>query len=179
MRKLLVLALAVGSTYAAAQKSLPQFEVSYFQSDSIQLNGGGSGRLQGLNLGVSQSIVSLPLFGDARVGFTYLVDGILGGGRAEGNIWRLYAAYTSPMAGPSGLYGLGGIFYANATARNNSFDSQSGLGFHVGIGIPLMKGAAGGIGSLPGVPKMALEFKYFYGSKSALRGFSIGGILRF
>ena len=67
MRKLLVLALVTGSAYAAAQKSLPQFEVSYYRSDSITLNGGGSGTLQGLNLGISSSLVSVPLFGDARI----------------------------------------------------------------------------------------------------------------
>ena len=179
MRKLLVLALVTGSAYAAAQKSLPQFEVSYYQSDSITLNGGGSGRLQGLNLGVSQSLVNLPLFGEARVGFTYLLQGGIGGNSsAEGNLWRLYAAYTTPSAGPSGFYGLGGIFYANATARNNSFDSVSGLGFHVGVGIPLSPGGGGGGMGVP-VPKAAIEFKYFYGSKAALRGFSIGAIVRF
>jgi hypothetical protein len=178
MRNLLVLALLSGAAFSAAQASLPQFEVSYFQSDSINLNGGGSGRLQGINLGVSQSLISLPLFGDARVGFTYMLNGgIGGGGSADGNIWRLYAAYTSPMAGPNGIYGLGGIFYANATSRNNSFQSESGFGFHVGLGVPISTPGSGM--GVPGVPKAALEFKYFYGSKSALRGFSIGAIVRF
>lgn len=178
MRNLLVLALLSGAAFSAAQASLPQFEVSYYQSDSITLNGGGSGRLQGINLGVSQSVVSLPLFGDARVGFTYLMNGgIGGGGSADGNIWRLYAAYTTPNAGPKGIYGLGGIFYANATSRNNSFNSVSGFGFHVGLGIPIS--TSGGNMNVPGIPKIALEFKYFYGSKAALRGFSVGAIVRF
>ncbi len=176
MRNLLVLALVTGSAYAAAQKSLPQLEVSYYQSNSINLNGGGTGTLKGLMLGVSQSLVSLPFVGEARVGFNYLVKGGIGGNSgADGNLWRVYAAYNTPAAGPNGIYGLTGFFYGNATARNNSFGSVAGFGFMVGVGLPL----GGGTSKLPGVPKMALEAKYNYGSQAALRGFQVGLLVRF
>ncbi len=177
MRKLLVLALVTGSAYAAAQKSLPQLEVSYYQSNSIDLNGGGSGTLKGLMFGISQSLVSLPFVGDARVGVNFLVKGGIGGSSsADGNLWRIYAVYNTPAAGPNGIYGLTGFFYGNATARNNSFDSVSGLGFMIGVGLPL--GNVGGVG-VPGIPKIALEAKYSYGSKAALRGFQVGVLVRF
>lgn len=173
MRKILVLALVTGSAYAAAQKSMPQIEVSYYQSNSIDLKAGGSGTMKGVMLGVSQSLVQLPFVGDARLGFNYLLNS---GSSAEGNLWRLYAVYNTPSAGPNGIYGLTGFFYGNATARNNSFDSVSGFGFTIGVGIPL--GNVGGIG-VPGVPKTAIEAKYNYGSKAALRGFQVGVLIRF
>ncbi|MEQ1822416.1 MAG: hypothetical protein ABL949_07895 [Fimbriimonadaceae bacterium] len=170
MRKLAILASCVLVSVSIAQTSKPQIEVGYTRSNTFDLRGGGRGSLEGLEVGLSQPVIKLPLIGEARLGVSMLFGGTMAKSSEKGNVFRFSAMYMTPNAGPSGFYGVGGFFYGSATG--SSFDSVTGFGLVAGIGFPITKG----VDSLgvPGVPKLALELKMFQGARAHLRGFSLG-----
>lgn len=172
MKRAFVFGLALPAAFAAAQVSPFNINVNYAWSNSFNLNGGGTGRLSGIEVGVSQSVVKLPFLGEARVGATALFGNLFRGNGVDGSLYRIFAWYKTPMAGPSGVYGLGGFHYATASGRGGTFDTVSGFGVDFGIGIPLSAG-------VPGVPSPAIEVMYHQGSRAQLRGFSIGVNVRF
>lgn len=167
MKRTLVPVLLAAAAFSCADVTPFTINVNYAWSNSFDLNGGGSGRLQGLELAVSQSLLKLPMLGEARVGVSALFGNVLSRGGEDGTLYRIFAYYKTPMAGPSGVYGLGGLSYASATGRNGNFDTQSGLGLDFGFGFPIGTG-------VPGVPGAAIEVMYHQGAKAATRGFSVG-----
>lgn len=161
---------------AASQADVTPFtiNVNYAWSNSFTRLNGTTGRLSGIELGVSQSVVKLPFLGEARLGVSALLGGVLQkGGDADGTVYRIFAWYKTPMAGPSGVYGLGGLHFASAQARGGAFDSVSGFGMDFGIGIPL-KAAP-----VPGGPGAAIELMYHQGAHAQTRGYSVGVNIRF
>ena len=156
---------------SAAQADVTPFtiNVNYAVSNSFTKLNGTSGRLAGIEVAVSQSVVKLPFLGEARLGVSALLGGVLQkGGDADGTIYRLFAWYKTPYAGPSGAYGLGGFHYASAQSRGGAFDNVSGFGMDLGIGIPLKSAP------VPGGPGIALEVMYHQGAHAQTRGYSIG-----
>lgn len=170
MKRLLVPILIGISAASIAQVTPFNINVGYGWSNTFDLKTGGSGRLQGIELGASQSIVKLPVLGEARVGGSLLLAGTMGGGGVKGTGYRVYAWYKTPYAGPKGVYGLGGLSYSGA--NGSDFDSVSGIGFDFGLGIPLSS-------SLPGVPSPSLELMYHQGSHAQTRGFSVSVSVKF
>lgn len=169
----LVAIACVGAGVAQAQISpIPTqlspftFELGYYHSNSFS-----GTHLSGVELGVSQSILNLPVVGELRVGASLVFSKFLGSG-ADGNLYRLRALYKTPGAGPQGAYGLAGINFQSAQANGGSFQSQSGFGVEFGVGIPLTHG-------LPGMPTPAIEVGYRLGPKDVLRGFSAGVTVKF
>jgi len=174
MKRFVLLAtLAVAAASAHAQITPFTINVSYGRTNSFDLKGGGSGFISGAELSVAQSILKLPFIGEARVGASALFGSSIFKGPVDGTVYRLFAWYKTPMAGPNGAYGLGGFSWATAQSKGGAFDSVSGFGMDFGIGVPL---SMGGVGK---VSKTALEFVYHNGSRAQTRGFMIGMSLQF
>ncbi len=174
MKRLLVPCLLLASGVVQADVTPFSISVNYAWSNSFTKLNGSTGRLEGIELGVSQSVVKLPFLGEARVGVSALLGGILRkGADTDGTIYRVFAWYKTPMAGPSGIYGLGGFSYANAQSRGGAFNNVSGFGVDFGVGFPLKTA------SVPGVPTPALEVMWHQGSHAQTRGFSVGINIKF
>ncbi len=174
MKRIVLLAgLTVAAVSAHAQVTPFTINVSYGRTNTFDLNGGGSGYIAGAELSVAQSILKLPFIGEARVGASALFGNSIMKGPVDGTVYRLFAWYKTPMAGPNGMYGLGGFSYATAQSRGGAFDNASGIGFDFGIGIPL---SMGGVGK---ISRSALEFVYHQGSKAQTRGIMVGMSFQF
>ncbi len=174
MKRLLVPTCILAAAAVHADVTPFTINVNYAWSNTFTRSNGSSGRLSGIEIGVAQSVVKLPFLGEARVGVSALLGGLLQkGGDADGNVYRVFAWYKTPMAGPSGVYALGGFSYANAQSRGGSFNNVSGFGADFGVGIPLKTGG------VPGVPTPALELMWHQGAHAQTRGFSIGINVKF
>lgn len=172
MKFILALAALCVALPAAAQITPFEIGVGYGQSASFTRDSGGRGKLEGLELTISQSLLRLPFIGDARVGISVLLGGqLIGSGDTEGNVYRLFAQYHTPAFGPGGFYGIFGTHYARAEGRGGSFDRAEAMGIEIGLGIPLGAPA-------PLLPKLALEVVNHQNSRSQLRGWSIGFVIR-
>lgn len=174
MKRLLVPGLLLAAGVAQADVTPFSISVNYAFSNSFRKLNGTSGRLEGIELGVSQSVVKLPFMGEARVGVSALLGGMLRrGSDTDGTVYRVFAWYKTPMAGPSGVYALGGFSYANAQSRGGAFNNVSGFGADFGIGIPLKTAP------VPGVPMPTLEVMWHQGSHAQTRGISVGINIKF
>lgn len=172
MKRILVLAAVCFSLPAAAQVTPFEIGVGYGQSASFTRDSGGTGRLEGVELTASQSLLRLPFIGDARVGISVLLGGqIIGSGDTEGNVYRLFAQYHTPSFGPQGFYGIVGTHYARAEGRGGSFDRAEAMGIDLGIGMPLGVPA-------PLLPKAAIEVVNHQNPRSQLRGWSVTFLIR-
>lgn len=168
MKVIALLACLFVAPFATAQITPFEFGAAYSQSASIDLTAGGTGKLEGVEFSISQAILKLPFLGEARYG----VSALFSNGEADGSLYRLFARYKSPSAGPNGLYGIVGVNWSHADPRSSSFSSKNGIGADVGGGLPM--------GSLfPGLPSASLEFLYHQSSEDALRGWSLGVTVRF
>jgi hypothetical protein len=159
---------------AAAIGQLTPFEfgAGYGRSASFAKNSGGSGALVGPEFSVSQALLALPLSGEVRIGASALFGGSLSSGSdADGSVYRLFARWKSPSAGPESLYGVVGVYWGTAQSKGNSFDNVHGTGLDLGVGMP-----AGQI--LPGLPKTSFELIFHQGSEPQLRGWSVGVVVR-
>jgi hypothetical protein len=158
-------AIALLATLALAGAALCQltpFELGagYGQTNSYTRSTGGQAKIAGMEFSVSQAILRLPFVGEARIGLSGLFD------NDEGNVFRLFGHYRSPSAGPNGLYGVIGVFYARAESKGNSFNDFNGSGLEYGAGLPL--------GSFfPGLPSVAIEWVNHQSSRAQLRGWSL------
>lgn len=172
MKKFLVplILTAVGAAGASAAPITPfSFYGGYFRGNSFSNHAGNSVHFSGFELGAQQSLVSLPLIGQVDLGASVVFGGSLkDSGSVNGNIYRIYANYKTPSAGPSSIYGIGGFGYY--WASGSSFDTQNGFGTELGVGIPIK----GPLPKFPGVPGAAIEARYRFGSKAATRGFAVG-----
>ncbi len=157
-RFLLPYALSIS---AGALAQLTPFEIGagYAQSGSFDKDTGGRGRIEGLSLSLSQSVLRLPLAGEVRLG----ASGILNG--SDGSLVRVFGRYRSPSGGPNGGYGILGVWWARAEGKDGAFDTKDGTGVDVGIGLPL-----GGV--LPGLPSVSLELISHQGNVAQPRGWS-------
>lgn len=174
MKRLLVPCALLAVCAAQADVTPFTINVNYAWSNSFTRLNGTSGRLSGVEVAVSQSVVKLPFLGEARVGASALLGGFLQkGGDADGNVYRIFAWYKTPMGEAAGVYGLGGFHWATAQPRGGSFDTVSGFGMDIGFGFPLKTGP------VPGAPGAALEFMYHQGAHAQTRGFSVGINIRF
>lgn len=171
--KLLAVAFGVAiAAFASAQLTPFEFGAAYAQSGSFTKSVGGKGRIEGIELSISQSFLKLPFVGEARLGVSALLGGGLNGGDSDGNVYRIFARYKTPSAGPTGFYGLIGINVARAEGRAGSFTHVNGSGIDLGVGTPL--GAM-----FPGMPSASLEFINHQSSDPQLRGWSLGLTMRF
>ena len=166
-RILALVAVAGACGVAQAQVTPLRVEAAYYRSNNFN----GS-YLSGIELGISQSLLSLPIVGEVRLGASAMFGRALGMGGLDGNLYRLHGTYKTPSAGPNGLYGLAGLNWQTAQARNSSFGNESGFGVQFGVGLPLSTG-------LPGIPSASIEAMYRIGPKAPLRGFSVGVGVRF
>jgi hypothetical protein len=171
MKKLLVLSLLTGSLVGAASAApITPFSVyaGYYGGSSFHDKNGNSIHLSGGELGIQQSLVSLPLFGQVDLGASAVFGGTFhGSSSANGNLYRIYAQYKTPSGpGPGSPYGIAAFSFYSANGSN--FSGQSGLGTEFGVGIPLKA-------PIPGSPGFAIEARYRgFGAKAADKGFSIG-----
>lgn len=173
MKKLLLVAFAAAGVSAAHAQITPfTVEASYFRGNNFTTNAGTTSHLEGLQLGVSQSLLRLPFVGEARIGVTAMFGNVLSSGGVDGNIYGIHAMYKTPGALTGGLYGLIGVGYWHATGRGGSFDAVGGLGLEAGIGIPFST-------QVPGVPSPAIEVRYRQGSHAQTRGFMVGIAVQF
>lgn len=158
------------ATSLASGKLTPfTFELGFFRSQSIPAHAGGDTHLSGLEFGVSQSFLSLPVVGELRVGGSVVLGRTFGGG-ANGQLYRLRGLYKTPSVGPNGAYGLVGLNFQSV--QSSAFSNESGVGMEFGVGIPLPLG-------IPKLPSPALEIGYRLGPSNALRGFSAGVSVKF
>jgi hypothetical protein len=169
------IALVFACSLAAAsfgQLTPFEFGAGYAQSGPFDKDTGGRGKLKGLELSISQSVVSFPILGEARIGASVLLGGVGNSGDdTDGTVFRLFARYKTIQVGSNSLYGLAGIFWARADGRGGSFDAFDGTGVDVGGGLPL-----GSI--LPGLPGGALELIFHQASDPQLRGWSLVFVVR-
>lgn len=168
MKKLLVSLAAIGGFAAFSAASITPFSVygGYFRSNSFLDDSGHSVHLSGFELGLQQSLVSLPLLGTVDLGASILLGNSLhDSGSVNGNLFRIYAQYKTPTAGPASIYGIGALAFYSATG--SGFSTKSGLGTEIGIGIPLKT-------PVPGVPSPTIEARYRFGNRAATTGFSVG-----
>jgi hypothetical protein len=168
MKKLLVFGAMSCVMVATASATITPFSfyAGYFRGNSFNNSAGNSVHISGFELGAQQSLVNLPLVGQVDLGASVAFGGSLrDSGSVNGTLYRIYAQYKTPTAGPNSLYGIGGFGYYIATG--GGFDRQSGLGSEIGVGLPIKA-------PVPGVPGAALEARYRFGSKAATKGFSIG-----
>jgi len=173
MKRTLSLTLLASAALSQAQVTPITLHAGYHRTNTFTATNGNRTSLEGIELGVSQSYVKLPFLGEIRLGASVVLGGVLRkGGDADGNIFAIQASYRTPMAGPNGLYGLGGVGFYSAQSRGNSFSNVSGVGVHFGVGLPLSS-------PVPGVPAPAIELQYRLGPKEQLRGLSVGLALRF
>lgn len=172
MKKIYSTAL-IAMAVVGAHASVTPFtiDVNYGRTNSFTDSSGNSTFLAGPQIGLSQSLVNLPLLGQVRFGASVLFGGGFGGG-TKGNVYGLHALYKSPTAGPSGPYILGGFNYSIANGNNGSFDNVSGFGLEFGVGIPFKTG-------VPGAPTPAIEAKFQQGPHPQLRMFSVGVSIQF
>ena len=175
MKKLLTLA-AFGAVFSATACAAPitpfGFYVGYFRGNSFSDRLSNSVHLSGFELGVQQSLVSLPLLGAVDIGASVCFGGSLkDSGSVNGNLYRIYAQYKSP-SGVGPIYAVGGFGYY--LARGSSFNNQSGFGTEIGIGYPLKLG-----GGIPGLPGAAIEARYRLGQRAATKGWAIGVTVQF
>lgn len=161
--------VSVASGLAQGKLTPFHFELGIFRSQSIQASGGGTTHFSGLEFGVSQSFLSLPVVGELRVGASVALGRTFGGG-SNGQLYRLRGLYKTPGAGPNGAYGLVGVNFQ--AAQSNNFSNASGVGLEFGVGIPLSI-------PVPKIPSPAIEIGYRLGPNAALRGFSAGLSVRF
>lgn len=171
MKRILVLAAVCLSLPAAAQITPFEIGVGWGQSGSFTKDTGGRGRLEGVELTLSQSLLKLPFVGEARLGVSALLSGQLGIGDDLGNVYRLFAQYHTPSFGPQGFYGIVGMHFAHAEGANGAFDNVNASGIDLGLGIPLGAPA-------PLLPKTAIEVVNHQNSKSQLRGWSVTFLIR-
>jgi hypothetical protein len=170
MRKVLALSAMSGILVAAASAAPAtpfSFYGGYFFGRSFHDNFGNSIRFSGLELGVQDSLVSLPIFGTVMVGATAVLGGI--GSGVNGTLYRGYVNYKSPVVPGSSFYAIGGFNYNYATGSN--FNKQSGFGTEIGIGFPIKIG-------LPLGPGLAIEARYRF-AQAATSGLSVGLNLSF
>jgi hypothetical protein len=167
---LALLGVVLFVTPAAAQLTPFEIQVGYGMSDSFRMNSGDRGRIEGLEVGVSQAFLKLPFVGELRIGISALLGGQLGGDD-DGNVYRLFARYKTPSAGPNGMYGVVGVNFSRAEARRDAFDDFDRAGVDLGVGLPL--------GSpLPLLPNAALELIHHQSSKAQLRGWTLSVVVR-
>lgn len=172
IRKGLVVVLACAS-WVPASAQLTPFEVGigYGQSGSFTRDSGGRGKLEGPVISISQSFLSLPMAGEARVGISALLGGQLGSGNdTDGNVYRVFGRYRTPSMG-KGVYGIVGAHYAFAKGRGGSFDEVSRIGGDIGLGMPLGP-------STPVLPRASIEVLSHQSARSQLRGWSVNLALR-
>lgn len=171
MKKLLLLSLVTVSAGAFGAPITPfAFYGGYFRGNSFSDNSGNRIHISGLEAGVQQSLISLPLIGSANIGASVVFGGSLKeSGSASGNLYRVYANYKSPTEGPMSIYGIAG--FGVYVASGNGFRTQTSLGPEIGIGIPLKA-------PIPGAPGIAIEARYRFGSRAA-QGFGIGASISF
>jgi len=157
---------------AASAAPITPFTIygGYFRGNTFTNRAGAGVHLAGPELGIQQSLLSLPLVGQVDVGASALFSGSGFGGGDSGNLYRLYAQYKSPTAGPNSIYGIAGLSFN--WAQGSSFDSQHGIATEFGIGFPIKA-------PLPGAPGIGLEARYRSGSKSAFRGIGLGVTVSF
>jgi len=166
MRKLLVLGALCGTVVTAASAApITPFSIygGYFRGGSFNDQLGNRVHMSGFEVGLQQSLVSLPILGAVDLGVSVVFSGTDGGG-VHGNLYRVYANYKTPAAPGTSVYGIAGFAYSYA--NGSSFSTESGLGTEFGIGFPLKLG-------LPGAPGAAIEARYRQG-RAAATGFSIG-----
>ena len=175
MKRLLTLTagVAVLSACASAAPITPfGFYAGDVRGNSFSDRAGTRVHLSGFELGLQQSLVSLPLLGAVDIGASVVFGGSLkDNGSVNGNLYRLYAQYKSP-SGLGPIYALGGFGYY--WARGSSFNNQTGFGTEIGLGYPLKLG-----GNIPGLPGAAIEARYRWGQRSATTGWSIGASVQF
>lgn len=173
MRKLLFVG-AMTAAFGTASAGITPFSLyaGYFRSNSFDTSSGRK-YLDGPELGISQSLVKLPLLGQVDLGASVLFGGGFGhGSSAKGNLYRIHADYKSPSAGPNGFYFIGGLGAYWAQSSSGSFSNKSGIGTEFGIGLPFKT-------PIPGAPGFGIEARYRMGPSAVLRGFSIGATLSF
>jgi hypothetical protein len=171
MRKALAVAALGGIivTAAAADPITPfSFYAGYFSSLSFNNRAGNSTHLGGIEVGASESLISLPIFGSASLGASVVFGDTLGGG-ATGNLYRVHLDYKSASAPGTNLYAIGAVAFNYATG--SGFSNQSGLGLEAGVGFPLRFAHIG--------PSASLEARYRFLGPRAATGFSVGLNLSF
>src|SRR5579859_2247165 len=152
MRKLLLAGVFCGGVAAsacAAPITPFSFYAGYFRGGSFSDNFGNRVHFSGFELGVQQSLISLPIFGALNLGASVVLGGSAGG--VDGNLYRVYADYKTATAPGSSVYGIVGLGYYYASG--GSFGHQSGLGPEFGFGFPL------GL-RLPAGPSASVEARY-------------------
>ncbi|HEY3781751.1 MAG TPA: hypothetical protein VGL56_11745 [Fimbriimonadaceae bacterium] len=169
MRKVLALFVMSGILVAAAAAQVTPFSVSagYFFGRNFQNNSGNSIHLSGLELAVQDNVISLPIFGSVILGASAVLGGA--GSGVNGELYRGYLDYKTPVVPGNNFYALGGFNYNYATGSN--FNKQSGFGTEFGIGFPIKIGPALG-------PSLAVEARYRF-AQAASSGLSVGLNLSF
>jgi hypothetical protein len=161
--------LAAGAAVAPAQLTPFTVEAGWHWTRSVNLNDGRSTSLSGFEVGASQSLLRLPLVGEARIGGSMFFGR---GGGATANVLRIFAMYESPSAGPQGIYGKFGFGYYTVTASSGNFEAGGGLGTEIGIGIPLSA-------RVPGLPSPSIELTYRFGPRAVHSGLTLAAAVQF
>lgn len=174
MRAPFLLSLAALSTLGAAQVLPAEFGIGYASSARFARDSGGYGRLTGPELTIQQKLLNVPLLGEASIGVSAFLGGVLqNGGDTDGNVFRVFARGKSPGAGPNGMYFIGGPYMAFGSGRGGSFGEVNGVGLDVGLGFPLALNLG-----LPSMPSTSVEIINHQGSRAELRGWSVGIMIR-
>src|SRR5215469_1873237 len=116
MRKLLALCAACGALATAASAApITPFSIygGYFGGGNFTNHLGDRIHLSGFEVGLQQSLVSLPILGSVDIGASVVFSGSAGGG-ASGNLYRIYADYKSMTVPGSSVYGIGGFNFCFA-----------------------------------------------------------------